>query len=579
MRITTLMAALIALAVGVLIGWAMTAIQQPSLPLHSDLVAYMPQSETVPSRFAPPIDRTSPEFARQIFTDAHTHLAAGNTREAALLLQANHFKGQQEIERLIQLAAIYVVDDPARSWSYLAEAANKDPENSDLQTFKASLEETLQHNQAAQSSYIAAIQHDANNPYRREILADFYLRIGHYPQALEVLQDSLSVPTLDSIWLKAFFWGHVAKPIAYTGNVQDVPPGLYHDLVSYLFTLPAGILWDQQAFGKLADHQTYSNTRQETFWLQLIASLKEGQEERALLLLNSNPFHYGSWAPELEKSLKTLIQYRLAYHNGKKGPLVAVSPLNGKIDNPEQLLLLLANLSDSNPDQLPSAIPYHIQDYLLSKEAFAIPFLSIGWTEAALQLHTLEKFPDSFPVWIAEAMTQALKQNRDPKAALSFALAQKNSPSLSLLAAEIALKAGEEQIAFNTLKTLYTQKNESGRKAALLLGQFLMEHDNPLDAKKALQAQPSLEKEIAAQELLARIALQEKDLRKANEIYLRIENNSSEAKSFLARKAFADKEWTRARKLTEALLKEYPDNPLLSENLKKIIAEEQHSFK
>lgn len=582
MRITTILAACLALAIGVLIGWTVNSIFNPSpvLPFpNSALVAYLPHSDlsstSVPSLPPPPVDRTSPQFARETFEEIQAQLAEGRTSEAIKLLQANHFKNHDETERLVRLAALYVVDDPAHAWSYLAEAASKDPENADLRTFKASLEETLYHNQAAQSSYIAAIQYDAENPYRRELLADFYLRTEQYPQALDILQDSLASPSLDSIWLKALFWNRMAKPTIHPGSMQEIPSGPVNDLVAYLLNLPTGILWDQQAFEKLADHQVYANTRQEIFWLQLLAALKAGREEAALQLLNANPFQYVSWAPELEKGLKTLIHYRYTYNASSNRTIIATSPLIEKIESPQQLLQALASLSEMQPEHLSSAVPYQMQNYLLSKEAFAIPFLAAGWTEAALQMHALEKFPDAFPDWIAESLTQALKQNRDLKTALSFALAQKTTPPLSLLAAEIALEASEEQIAFNNLKALYTQKNESGRRAAMLLAQFLFEHDNPQDARKALQMQPSLEKELTTQELLARIALEEKDLKKAYSIYLSIENESSEAKSFLARKAFADKEWTRARKLTESLLKEYPSHPVLTSNLQKIIAEER----
>lgn len=586
MRITTLLSVCIALAVGVLIGWTVNSIQNPtpaisfpnSVSEAPPFVAYRPHAEPPHANSPlapPPIDRTSPEFARQIFEEVQTYLNKGQTQQAITLLQANRFKNRDETERLVHLAALYVVEDPEQAWSYLAEAANQDPKNADLRMFKASIEETLEHNQAAQSSYIAAVQYDADNPYRRELLADFYLRTEQYLKALEILQDSLSAPSLDSIWLKAFFWSHIVKPAIQMTSTQEVPEGTLHDLTVYLLNLPAGTLWDQQAFNKLADSQTVTNTRQETFWLKLLSLLKAGQEDAALQLLNATPFQYSSWAPKLEKGLKTLIHYRQAYNLSSNRTIIATSPLLEKIDSPKQLLHALASLSETNPDLLSSAIPYQMQAYLLSKEAFALPFLAVGWTEAALQLHALEKFPETFPEWMAESLTQALRHNRDLKTALSFALAQKSTPSLALLIAEIALEADEEQIAFNHLKALYPQQNASGQQAALLLAQFLLDHDNPQDAKKALQAQPALEKELAARELLARIALEEKDLKKAYSIYLGIENESSEAKSFLARKAFADKDWSRARMLTESLLKQYPNNPVLTGNLEKIIAEER----
>ena len=64
-------------------------------------------------------------------------------------------------------------------------------------------------------------------------------------------------------------------------------------------------------------------------------------------------------------------------------------------------------------------------------------------------------------------------------------------------------------------------------------------------------------------------------LSQATPLYATIEASSSEAQSYLARKAFRDKDWLRARYLTEKLLKQYPNNALLNENLKKIAEEEK----
>lgn len=516
------------------------------------------------------------EQSRWVFLDAQSKLIDGKEKEAIAILQAHPLKGKDETDRLLRLAALYVAEDPKNAWNYLSEAAKNDPKNPDIHTFKASLEESLNQDQIANTNYINAIHYDPENPYRREQLADFYLRTGKYQQALEILEDTMSAPSLDSIWLKTLFWNLVTIPAKESWNKEDIPQGPLKNFVSYILTLPNGIYWNEQAFIKLPNYQIFLNTRQETFWLQLLSSLKNDQEEAALRLLNENIFQYVSWSTDLEKSLKTLLSYRILQKTNPSPALSSVFPRDGDVENPQQLLQLLSRLSEIPSEQLPAAIPLHLQDFLLSKEAFSIPFLAIGWTEAGIQLHALEKIPDSFPSWIAEAITKAINQNRNSKAALAFALFQKPSSSLSLLIAKIALQTDEKQIAFNSLKQIYTKNDESGRLAALILGQFLVAHDNLTDAKKALLSQPSLAKDIAARELLARIALQEGDLKKAYLLYLELEKESAEAKSFLARKAFMDKEWTRARELTESLLKELPENPQLTDNLQKIIAEEKH---
>lgn len=513
------------------------------------------------------------EETRWIFLDAQAKILEGKNSEAAQLLEANHFRGKDETDRLVRLAALYIIDDPERSWKYLNEATRHDPKNPDLRTFKASLGESLNHDHIANADYIVAVQYDPENPYRREQLADYYLRSRQYPQALEILQDTMSAPSLDSIWLKAIFWSNLAIPHKGPWNAQDVPSGGLKDLVNYLIALPAGITWDERSFAMLPDHELYLNTRQETFWLKLLSALKSGQEESALKLLDDNIFHYVSWAPDLEKGLKTLLRYRIQQKANPNKGLSSIIANNSDAENPQQLLQLLGSLSEMPAEQLSSAIPYHLQELLQGKEAFTMPFVAVGWTEAAIQLHALDKLPEMIPGWVAVAMTNAIKQNRDSKAALAFAMNQKATSALSLLIAQIALDADEKQTAFNALKSIYTVNDANGQKAALLLGQFLVEHNNLPDAKKALMTHSALSNDTAAKEILARIALQEGDLNKAYTLYLGIEKNSSEAKSFLAKKAYADKDWTRARQLTEALLKDYPENPTLTDNLQKIIAE------
>lgn len=518
------------------------------------------------------------EPARWVFMDAQSKILTGDRNSAAELLDNCHFRGKEETDRLVRLAALYLIEDPKRSFEYLSEAVENDPRNPDILTFKASLSEALKNNIIAASEYITAVQNDPESPYRREQLADFYLRAKKYPEALEILQDTLSDPSTDTIWLKTLFWSRLTNPLKNSWKKKDIPQGPLKNLANYLLTLPSGIYWDYNIFKNIPDYQLYLETRQETFWLKLLSALKNRQENEALQILDENIFHHASWAPDLENSLRTLLRFRLM-QNDEKDKILASYQGNQQIDTPEQFLQMLAALSDISTEQLPSAIPFYLQDILLSQEAFSIPFLAVGWTEAAIQMQVPETIPDTFPSWISESITKAINQNRSGQDALAFALNQKSNPSLSLLIVEIALKNDEPKLAFNKLKELYTRNDEIGRRAALLLSQFLLEQENLTDAKKAILAHPSLANDVKAREILARIALQEGNVKKASMIYLGLEKESSEAKSFLARKAFAEKEWSRARELTEALLKEHPKNAVLAENLQKIIAEEKRRYR
>ncbi|MEI8124607.1 MAG: tetratricopeptide repeat protein [Parachlamydiaceae bacterium] len=519
------------------------------------------------------------DIPRWTFLDAKEKINSGKPAEAVALLQSHHFEGKNETDRLVRLAALYVVNDPKRAWGYLSEAAQKDSSNPDVFTFKASLGERLKQDNAAAADYITAVQNDPDNPHRRELLADFYIRTGQYPQALKILQETMAEPSLDTIWVKTLFWSRVAKPSSNKWKNADIPEGGLHDFAAYLNGLPEGIFWNEQAFSLLPNPQSYAETVQETFWLKLLAALKKGDEATAKELILNNPFRDRSWSPDLENGIEALITYRLSRRSTEMTPSLSLIPPANVIQNPEQFLSFLSSLSNLPSNQLSNAIPENLDSYLISKEAFVAPFLAAGWTEAAIQLHSDKVFPETYPDWLTMAFTEALKNNRSARVALEFATAQPQSPPLSLLIAEIALSIGQKQTAFSALKEIYTTDSDHGAQAALMLGQFLMDHDNAQDAKKAILAQPSLVENPTARELLARIAIQEGDLKKAESLYQGIEDSSSEAKSFLARQAFANKNWSRARKLTESLVEQYPDNEILLNNLKKIIAEEKKQTK
>ena len=228
---------------------------------------------------------------------------------------------------------------------------------------------------------------------------------------------------------------------------------------------------------------------------------------------------------------------------------------------------------EGKPDQRQN-IPADLHELLMSKDAFAAAFLSAGWLEAALQLNTLKVIPPSFPNWFSYELAQAIRANRSNEEALDFVKMQKPTPELSLLTAELNIAKGNQAAAMETLKKLYKENTDVGFRSAWLLSLIYIEKKQYAEAKNAINAQPRLDKDILGQETLARIALLEGNVDLANKLYKSIEGKSSEAKSYLARKAFAEKDWKKAKELTQELLIQYPENPLLIDNMKKILEEE-----
>jgi hypothetical protein len=205
-----------------------------------------------------------------------------------------------------------------------------------------------------------------------------------------------------------------------------------------------------------------------------------------------------------------------------------------------------------------------------SKEAFAAVFMAGGWVEAALQLHTLPVLPDNFPGWVAYGLTESLRFNRGNKAALTFAARQKSSPGMDLLTAELLIADGNTAAGLTKLEALASTDSDIGFRAAWLLVLARLDQHNIKGAHDVLAHQPKLQNSLTGKEIDARIALAEGDAEKANRIYVTLGEESTEAMAYLASKAYREKEWKTARKLTEKLIQKLPDRMELRANLKAI---------
>jgi len=515
--------------------------------------------------------------------DADQLLLNDQRFDAIELLKSKSFSGPQDTPRLTRLALLNTLNDPKASWDYLTEAYTKDPQNPDIRTYRARLLESLGKKSLALSEYLAAAQTAPNNIFLKDQLADFYLRNGQHTEALEIWLDSLKKPTLDSIWTKSIFWNHVITPIKFDWTSAAQPQGKLKPYIEYLLNLPSNQFWDETTFDKISNSQRFLTSQQSAFWLRLLQNLKDGNEKDALELLQFNPFSKDSWNANLEIALKRVLLYRRAGTlnlNTLQNPLDTTPGItktaSGDNKDENAFFKQLADLgTPAEKDQPNKPIPSDLNELLLSKEAFAVVFLSTGWYEAALQLHSLPVLPSQFPDWVAVALTRAYKINRGNEEALTFATKQRPSQNLALLIGELLAATKNTDSALVQLKKLANEQSEIGMRATWLISLIYIERGQYEQAKQVINAQPRLAQDTLGKETLARIAVLEGNGTLAIQLYSEIEDTSSEAKSYLARKAYAEKDWKKARELTEALVRQFPDNALLRENLKKIIEEQQ----
>lgn len=503
--------------------------------------------------------------------DGDKLLAEGKSKEAVDFFNSRSFPGKADTSRLVRLALFYIFENPKKAWEYLDLAYNKDPENPEIRSYRAKLLETIGRPNLALIEYAGALQSDPQNLYLRDQIADFYLRNKQVPEALQIWKENLKAPSLDLIWIKALFWSKVAQPLDFDWNGTHPPQGKLDPLVQYLLALKSDQFWNSTAYEDVKEGSKYLKTQQVTYWLRLMQLLKERREKEAYDLIQFNPFQNISWNPQLEKAIKQIITYRATGSFSQEPQVEEKKSLNGfgkPIGTGENVLLYsqLEKLAQEKEANIPS----DFQALLKGPEAFTAALLATGWNEAALNLHSLTVIPADYPEWFAPQLTQAIRQNRGVNQALEFATLQNPSPQLSLLIGELLIASQSPDAALEHLTKLMNDETEVGLRAAWLVSMINIERGNYEEAKSAITSQPKLENDVVGQETLARIALMEGNTDLANKLYSTLEEKSAEAKSYLARKAFAEKDWKRARDLTEQLLRMYPTNPLLQENLKKI---------
>lgn len=506
----------------------------------------------------------SPELWFALDVDAL--LMEKKLESAALMLSSRTFKGPADAGRLTRLAMLKAGKSMDEAWALLEKAFRADPRNPDVRSFRAQILESGGDIPAARVEYVAALLCDPRNPMLRDQLAEFYRRQGNYPLALQTWKEGLAQDSPDYLWMKALFWAKVAAPTAIPGYKAPSATEEMAPLIRMVQGLKPGVFWNGKAVQEDVSLQRISEDRQEIFWLKLIQALKNGSEDRALEMLEKNPFRRASFDPALEQALNTILLYR------KWG--VLVSPETGasspgparKLKHQffEQLGLLAGK--NKRSDQLPP----ELDALLRGKDAFAAAFLAAGWMEAALRLDTFGVVPANCPDWLAYGFTQARRYARGNKDALAYAQKQKSTPALELLKGEILLADAQIDQAIPKLQGLSTADPDLGFRASWLLSLSFLGKGDLDGAQRAVEANAALSRSVAGREILARIACARGAAGEADRLYGLIADQSLEAEAYLARRAFEKKDFPAARKYTEDLIRNFPDMLELKENLARI---------
>lgn len=516
-----------------------------------------------------------------LYADADQLILEGKREEAIALLESVSFKGKEDVDRLLRLSLLTLNENPKTAWDYLVEANEKDPDNPTILSYRARLLEATGQAPLALSEYIAATAADPDNLLLRDQLGEFFIRNKRYHQAVQVYEEALtSLPPIDYILLKALFFGKVIAPLDLEVKNDSIPNGRLKRLIEYLNDLPEYAFWNEKLFTAIPNYQKYLDTQQVTWWLRLLSAIKAGNGEKIKELLQYNRFEESNWSPEVSLALKRIVNYRERGElNLEKSPFKVTSlekESQGEANlTPIGFYKKLNELAEEQEKDPAYKIPEAIDLLLKSPLVFPAALLAVGWDEAALAMQTTKVVPSELPEWVAYGFTQAIRRNRGNMEALEFATLQKQSPTIQLLIGEIMLAQNNNDAAINQLEKLVDEKENVGVRAAWLLTILYLSQKEPEKAKEVIGENEQFANSTLGQEALARIALVEGDLPLADRIYKQIANESSEAKSYLARQAFQEQNWEKAKLLTIELLKSYPNSIILRQNLIKIMQAEK----
>jgi len=509
--------------------------------------------------------------------DADYLILEGKRDQAVDLLNSQSFEGEEDVDRLLRLALLNINENTNEAWEYLAEALQKDPDNSKILSYRAKILEASDKDALALSEYIAASATDPENILMRDQLSEFFLRHKRYLQALQVYEETVeSMDVTDSVFLKVVFWSKMVKPIDVDWQSVEIPNGRLKPLIQYIINLKPWQYWDKKLFAKISDQQKFLNESQDSWWLRLISALKHENEAVAEKLLLHNQFKDVSWNADLELAIKRIMNYRENKTLSLNAEMLKISKLeefsmSEKNKMPIRFFQQLNELAKVMEEDPSFKVPDDLHALLMSSNAYSAAFLATGWSEVALELQKVKVIPKDFPNWISYAYTQAMRGNRGSMAALEYATLQHQTPVLELLIAEMMLAQNNRETAALHLQKLQSDQDEVGLRASWLLSLLYLREGKFEQAREVVEKNKLLVGNALGIEALARISLAEGDTVTAEKLYSSIVTKSAEAKSFLARKAYTEKNWEYARKLTIELLKEYPNSIVLRNNLLKII--------
>jgi hypothetical protein len=405
---------------------------------------------------------------------------------------------------------------------------------------------------------------DPRNPLHRDQLGSFYLRQRNLPQAAHAYAEKLGDEAPDFIWERAAFLARLLGRPAPA--VAALAPHRRATYAAWLAGLPTDQLWHAAGYSALHLPPDHELNRPSAFWLGLVERLRIGDEAGARERLSQTGRIALAEAPALHASLRLALALRAGTTAATTG---AAFP--GAFENEHSFVRDLRAFSTG---RLAPKSAAEIAAVLRSKNGIAACFLAEGWLAPAVALADLDAAV-SGPEWLQFGVIQALREVRGAEAALAFAARLPARPATDFARASLLLAGGREAEGLAILETVARGNGDAAYSAGWLRATRLVELEQYSAALATVEACAPLRATVAAGELRARIALLRGDPAGAERQYRVLREQSLEAGAYMARLAFAARNWREARRLTTLWLEKYPDNLQLRRNLVAIAEQEQ----
>ncbi len=500
-----------------------------------------------------------------LFLDADCLALKGQKEEAYQLLTSQSFSGKEDALRNLRLSMLFADQDPKKAWGFLVEASKKEPKNPLIISSKAHLLEKMGNVEAAKEEFELSLKLSQNSFDEEKEYVSFLLRQKEFSKAIPKIFSQLNDYSPKEDWYQAIFLNKVTTPLETPPKLSPIANDPY---ANYLLSLKSDELWNKRKFLELDQADEILKKEPTAFWLRLLSAFKQENLKEAWIALHTAPP-----LKENELSLATSLKHLLAFRGLGVADVEEISTLltTKEFTQASGFKTLLKHLARSSlPGEPPIETTEELDTFLESQEVVSALLLNEGWYEAAILLYPFEKTTQEAPQWVIEKMVKAIETNRNVAKALEFAAYHHPKYDLFKATKELLLTAQDSERDLDKLKLLLQQNSEAGLLSAKLLVDYHLSENNYPAAKNVIEQQPKLHFTPLGKEMLARIAIKEGDALRAGDIYETIVKESVEAKSFLAKRAFKERDWKMAHQLTIELLREYPNNPTLLQNLQAI---------